>query len=301
MIEEVIRMTGRTDVLPGGVFTALITPCREDGSVDHGAIRTLVDFQATRGVSGLFVLGTAGAGPMLSVAERTDVSQTILEAAVGRLFTIVHVGTLPTSAAVDLARRAVDAGAPAIAAVPPVYYQPDFPVVRGYYEQVAAAVPDVPLLAYNNPAATGYDLRPEQAAELYEAGIIRGVKQATSVVADLHRLLALDVPVWVANAQLNTAALSMGARGAISTLTNVVPELFVALDHALRVGDLRTARATQHQIDAAAKALRHPIIGALHAGVSMRGLPGGRPRLPLRLPDRGESELLAQVVARIES
>jgi 4-hydroxy-tetrahydrodipicolinate synthase len=178
-----------------------------------------------------------------------------------------------------------------------VYYQPDFAVVRRYYERIAAAAPSVPLLAYNNPPATGYDLRPEQAAELHAAGVIEGVKQASGSVPDLHHLLRAGVPTWVANAHLNTAALAMGARGAISTLTNVIPELFVQLDRAMRDADLEAARAAQASVDTSAGVLRRPIIGALHAGATLRGLPGGAPREPLRLPDAGELAQIAGVVS----
>ena len=274
--------------VPGGVYTALITPCRDDGSVDTDAIRTLIDFQAGTGVAGLFVLGTAGAGPLLDRSERRAVAEAILDAARDRLFVIVHVGAMPTSVAVELAAEAVEAGAPAVAAVPPTYYQPDFGSVRRYYERIAEAAGGTPLLAYNNPAATGYDLRPEQAAELHRDGLIAGVKQASTSVKDLHALLAAGVPVWMANSGLGTAALTMGARGVISTLTNVVPELFVRLQQAMTDADLARVRDLQSRIDRASAGLRVPIIGALHAGATMRGLPGGAPREPLRLPESDE-------------
>jgi dihydrodipicolinate synthase/N-acetylneuraminate lyase len=157
------------------------------------------------------------------------------------------------------------------------------------------------LLAYNNPLATGYDLRPEQAAELYREGIIAGVKQAATSVKDLHALIDAGVPVWMANSGLNTAALSMGARGVISTLTNVVPELFIDLQQAIREGDLGAGRDAQLRIDRASAGLRTPIIGALHAGATLRGLPGGAPREPLRVAEPDELDrvrfALAQLVA----
>jgi dihydrodipicolinate synthase/N-acetylneuraminate lyase len=282
--------------VPGGVFTALITPCRDDGAVDLAAIRTLIDLQAATGVTGLFVLGTAGAGPLLDRTERREVARTILEASGDRLFVIVHVGAMPTSVAVELAAEAVAAGAPAVAAVPPTYYQPDFRSVRRYYERIAEAAGDTPLLAYNNPPATGYDLRPDQAGELYRDGIIAGVKQASTSVRDLHALIDAGVPVWMANSGLNTAALSMGARGVISTLTNVVPELFVRLQQAMQAADLVTARDAQLRIDRASAGLRVPIIGALHAGATLRGWPGGAPREPLRLPEPDELERVRGVL-----
>ncbi len=286
--------------VPGGVYTALLTPCQDDGSVDLEAIRTLVEFQAGTGVAGLFVLGTAGAGPLLDRSERRDVARTILDAAGDRLFVIVHVGAMPTDVAVELASEAVEAGAPAVAAVPPTYYQPDFISVRRYYRRLSDAAGETPLLAYNNPSATGYDLRPEQAAELHRDGVIAGVKQATTSVKDLHALIDAGVPVWMANSGLNTAALAMGARGAISTLTNVVPELFVRLQRAMSDGDLATVQDAQLRIDRASAGLRVPIIGALHAGVTMRGLPGGMPREPLRLPDEDEMERVRGAIAQLE-
>lgn len=281
-----------------GVLTALLTPCRADGRVDKEALAELVDFQAGSEVRGLFILGTAGQGPMLSSEERRDVARVVIDTA-RELKVVVHVGSIPTETAEALASDAVEAGATAISAVPPVYYRPDFLAVRRYYERLAHVANGVPLLAYNNPAATGYDLRPDEAAELYGSGVIAGVKQASSSIEDLHALLSLGVPTWAANATLNTAALTMGARGSISTITNVLPELFVRLYDAIDEGDLPLVRNLQHRIDRGARKLRHPVIGALHAGSSLRGLPALQPRHPLRLPDEGEMDLVREALGEL--
>lgn len=281
-----------TKSLPTGVLTALITPIDDRDAPDIAAIRTLVDFQVDAGIDGLFVLGSAGQGPMLSPGERRALARAIIDAAAGRLRVVVHVGVLPTSAAVSLAADAVDAGADAVAAVPPTYYGPDSVAVRRYYEALRSAVPDRPLLAYNNPSATAYDLRPNEAAELCREGTIDGVKQASANVADLHALLRAGVPVWMANATLNAGAWTMGAVGSISTITNVVPELFVALARAMHESDLPRARNLQARIDRASARLRQPTIGALHAAASLRGLPAGVPRPPLRMPTDEELEVI---------
>lgn len=278
-----------------GSITALIMPCTPDGSVDLDAIGPLVDAQVRAGIVGLFVLGTAGQGPMFSSDERKALLREITSAAADRLAVVVHIGAMPTAVAVDLAADASDAGAYAISSVPPVYYRPDARAVTDYYRDLAAAS-DLPLLAYNNPPATGFDLRPAHAQSMHAEGLIAGVKQASDSVADLHALLAAGVPVWMANSTLNTAALAMGAQGTISTITNVVPELFVTLFDAVRARDLDTARRTQLRIDAVAAVLRLPTIGALHAGVTHRGLPGGQPRPPLRMPDAAEAEAIGTAV-----
>lgn len=278
-----------------GAITALITPCRPDGSVDIDALGPLIDAQVQAGVVGLFVLGTAGQGPMFTPAERKALLREITAASADRLGVVAHIGAMPTETAADLAADAADAGAYAISSVPPVYYRPDARAVTDYYRALAAAS-DLPLLAYNNPPATGFDLRPSHAQSMHAEGLIAGVKQASDSVADMHALLAAGVPVWMANSTLNTAALAMGARGTISTITNVVPELFVGLFNAMQSADLHAARSIQLKIDAVAAILRSPTIGALHAGASVRGLPGGRPRPPLRMPDAGESDAIATAV-----
>lgn len=286
--------------LLNGSVTALITPCDASGAPDEDALRTLIRFQATTGVVGLFVLGTAGQGPMYETEERKHLAEVILDEAGDDLQVVVHVGALPTTTAQSLAEHAARSGATALSSVPPVYYQPDFKSVRRYYEDIHEAAPEVPLLAYNNPPSTGYDLRPEQAIELHRAGIIAGVKQASANIPDLHALIVGGVPVYMANAALNTAAFAMGCPGAISTITNVVPELFVALHRAMLERDLERARTLQHHIDYASSRLRVPIIGALHAGVEMRGLPGMSPRRPLRLPDGDELVRVREAVAQLE-
>lgn len=278
-----------------GAITALITPCTPDGTVDTGAIGPLVDAQVRAGVVGLFVLGTAGQGPMFTPDERKALLREITSASAGRLAVVAHIGAMPTAVAADLAADAAAAGAYAISSVPPVYYRPDARAVTDYYRALAAAS-DLPLLAYNNPPATGFDLRPAHAQSMHADGLIAGVKQASDSVADMHALLAAGVPVWMANSTLNTAALAMGARGTISTITNVVPELFVSLFNAMQAGDLDTARSVQLRIDTVAAILRTPTIGALHAGACVRGLPGGVPRPPLRMPDSTETDAIARAV-----
>jgi len=286
--------------LLNGSVTALIMPCDSQGVADEDALRTLIRFQASTGVAGLFVLGTAGQGPMYDVAERQALAEVILDEAGDDLQVVVHVGALPTTNAQALAEHAARSGATAISTVPPVYYQPDYKAVRRYYEDVHEAAPNLPLLAYNNPAATGYDLRPEQAIDMHDAGLIAGVKQASASIPDLHALIKGGVPVWMANASLNTAAFAMGCPGSISTITNVVPELFVALHRAVMDRDLERARELQQRIDYAASRLRNPIIGALHAGVQMRGLPGMEPRRPLRMPEGDELDRVREAVGQLE-
>lgn len=287
-----------TDILRGAT-TALLTPCDETGKIDFQGIDVLVANQVSMGVVGLFVLGTAGQGPMLSVDERKAVLERIVSASNGQLEIVAHVGAMPTTSALELAKHAIDHGVTAISSVPPVYYKPDFATVKDYYTSIASLSKGTPFLAYNNPAATGLDLTPDQLAELVDEGIIDGVKQASANLSDLHRLVERGVPVWMANADLNLAALAIGAKGTISTITNVVPEPFVALARAMSAGDLLAARRFQVQIDYCAFRLRNPTIGGLHAGATLRGWPGGSPRKPLRMPNEAELARISEAINNV--
>jgi dihydrodipicolinate synthase/N-acetylneuraminate lyase len=283
--------------LPRGVVTALLTPFDSDGNPDLEALAGLIEFQVAKGVAGLFVLGTAGQGPMLEENERAAILRRIVAASAGRLKVIAHIGAMPTSLAVKLTGQAIADGVDAVSSVPPVYYQPNERAVDDYYATIKDIARDTPLLAYNNPPSTGYDMRPAQIARLHRGGIINGVKQASANIADLHHLLNHGVPVWMANAACAVAALAMGAEGMISTITNVAPEKFVAIFSAMSAADIQTARKLQHDIDFIANRLRQPIIGALHAGASLRGLRSGVPRAPLQMPIERELADVKEAVA----
>lgn len=281
--------------IPEGIINAQIMPCNEDGVIDFAAMGKLIARQRDAGIKGLFVLGTAGMGPLMTIDERLN-ALTEIVARAGGLAVIVHTGASRLEEVETLTRHAVGLGVAAVASVPPVYYQPDFAVVASYYRKLKSFAGSTPVIAYNNPNATGVHLTPDQLGQLTEEGVIEGVKQSWSSVAELHALLRKGVRVWVANANLATAGFAMGAYGAVSTITNVTPELFVDLFEAMRAGRLEEARALQHRIDIVASKLRDPIIGALHAGCEALGYSAGMVRSPLRMPTAVELTAMTETL-----
>lgn len=272
----------------GRTLTALLTPCDADtGRVDVDAIPALVDHQVAQGIEGLFVLGTAGQGPLQSLEERKRTLAAILAAASGRLKVVAHVGASRTSDTLDLLEDALAAGADAVSSVPPTYYQPDAATVDQYFDVLLRHAAGRPLLAYDNPAAVGIGLSREQITEYVKRGMA-GAKVARKEIIFIQELAASGVPTWTANADLNLSGFAVGAVGSISTITNVTPALFVALRDAVVAGDTRQAHELQARASRAAAALRTPIIGALHYAAGRLGLPAGAPRQPLRLPDATE-------------
>jgi dihydrodipicolinate synthase/N-acetylneuraminate lyase len=102
-----------------------------------------------------------------------------------------------------------------------------------------------------------------------------------------------DFTVLIANADLNLVALSLGAVGNVSTIAVVIPELFVMMQNKLRAGELAGAAEEQRRVVSVARHLRTPAIGALHAGLQLRGVDAGSPRPPLRMPTDQEQKKIA--------
>lgn len=279
----------------GRLLTALLTPCDAGtGVVDFSALGPLVEHQVANSVDGLFILGTAGQGPLLTLQERKDVAREVLDVAGDRLAVVCHVGASTTADTLELLDAAVAAGAAAVASVPPTYYSPDPQTVRQYYLALLERSP-LPVYAYDNPKATGYGFSVGELLDLVEQGLA-GVKVARSDYLYLNALIAAGIPTWTANANLNAVGFYGGARGAISTITNLAPALFRTLHEAAGRNDLAAANALQTRVDAFAAAVRTPIIGGLHYGAQRLGLPAGAPRRPLRLPDDSEQRAIDQAL-----
>lgn len=282
----------------GGLLTALILPCDPgDGRVLYDAIPALVEHQVAMGVHGLFLLGTAGQGPLLTLDERKQVLETVFAAAASRLTIVCHAGAATTHQTLDLVEHATGVGVTAVSSVPPVYYSPDELTVDEYYEKIIAATP-LPVYAYDNPSATAYTFSVAQLARLVERGLA-GAKVARNDIVYLQRLVSAGVPTWTASADLNAAGYFGGASGAISTITNVAPGLFGELRYAALAGDVSRALELQARVSAVAAGVRGPIIGGLHFGASLLGLEAGAPRRPLRLPNTEEQERIREAL-RIE-
>ncbi len=140
--------------LPGGVWTALLTPFTEDGRIHEAELTRFVEVVADHGMDGIYLLGATGQGLALSLVERKHVAETALRAANGRIPVVVHVGCIGTADAVELARHAGGLGAAGISAVPPVYFPGPVDAEFTHYARIGEAG-GVPFLPYINTFLTG--------------------------------------------------------------------------------------------------------------------------------------------------
>ncbi|HXG51182.1 MAG TPA: dihydrodipicolinate synthase family protein [candidate division Zixibacteria bacterium] len=237
-----------------GVLLPIITPFDEKVRVDEEILRQLVDFHIGAGVHGLFVLGSTGQGPAMSVEERKTAAAAAIDQARGRVPVVIHVGTADTLSTVELAEHAAAHKADAIAIVPPYYYSDhsEFEIIA-HYRAVARAVP-LPIFIYENPKYSGISIPPGVAVRLKaQVPALKGIKVAYGQGALLEYVRLLpDVSVFTGNADL-FGLVPFGVAGMINPPTSFVPELCVALFEALDAKDYPRAVELQKRVDTAAR------------------------------------------------
>lgn len=237
-----------------GVLLPVITPFDEKVRIDEPMMRRLVDFHIKAGVHGLFVLGSTGQGPAMTIEERKQAAAIALDQAKQRVPVVIHVGTPDAGSAVELAEHAAAHKADAVAIVPPYYYSDhtEYEIIA-HYETVHKAVP-LPIYIYENPKYSGISIPPGFAVRMKEkVPALTGIKVAYGQGALLEYVRLLpDVSVFTGNADL-FGLVPFGVAGMINPPTSFVPELCVDLFNALDRKDYPEAVKAQKRVDAAAR------------------------------------------------
>lgn len=233
-----------------GSMVALVTPMREDGSLDWDCLRKLVDFHIENGTSAIIAVGTTGESSTLNVDEHTDVIRQVVEHTAGRLPVIAGTGANSTDEAIELSSRAKDLGVDAVLLVTPYYNRPTQEGLYLHFKTIAEAV-DIPQILYNVPSRTACDLLPETVARLAKIGNIIGIKEATGDVrrVKLIRDLCDDNFELYTGEDANAVDFILaGGRGVISVTANVAPALVSQMCAAALEGDTDTARAINDKL-----------------------------------------------------
>lgn len=237
------------------VFSALVTPMRQDESIDFGILRELVERQISRGVEGFYCCGSSGEALLLTLEEREAVARNVVEQAAGRVPVIAHVGTIRTADAVRLARSAADDGVAALSLIPPYYYRWTAVEVRRYYQAVIDAAQQlarpVPVILYNIPQFTNVTFDKSNASGLFDQEAVLGMKNTAHDMYALERLTTAYPGKVFFNGfdEVYLSALAAGARATVGTTVNIQPELFLRVRAAFDAGDLVTARRVQTRIN----------------------------------------------------
>lgn len=233
-----------------GSIVALVTPMTEDGSIDYENLRKLVEFHIDQGTDSIVAVGTTGESATLNEDEHCEVIKSVVDYAAGRIPIIAGTGANSTTEAIQLTRRAKEAGADACLLVTPYYNKPTQQGLYLHYKAVAEAV-DIPQILYNVPGRTACDMLPETVARLAEIDNIVGIKEATGKlerVKPLRELCGDDFALYTGDDATSCEFCLMGGNGTITVTGNVAPRLVHEMIAAAIDGNRETALAIDSKL-----------------------------------------------------
>jgi 4-hydroxy-tetrahydrodipicolinate synthase len=233
-----------------GSLVALITPMRQDGSIDEKAFAALVDWQINEGTAAVVPAGTTGESPTLNHAEHKRVVEVAIEVARRRAPVIAGTGSNSTEEAIELTRHAKKAGADAALIVTPYYNKPTQEGLYLHFKTIADTV-DLPIIIYNIPPRSVVDMSVETMARLARHRNIIGVKDSTAnLTRPLHTRRACGAGFCQLSGEDHTALafLAAGGDGCISVTANVAPRLCSEMHAAWREGRINDAIDIQDRL-----------------------------------------------------
>ena len=266
-----------------GICTALVTPFL-DAKVNYPLLDVLLQRQIDAGVQAVVLCGTTGEGATLTDAEKLEIIRRSKAYCGNRLCIIAGTGTNSTAHTAMLCKAVQDAGADALLIVTPYYNKPTPEGIYAHYLTICHST-QLPIIVYNVPTRTGVDIPVDLYARLSGLPRIVGVKEAASDIRKIASVRAVcDAPfgIWTGCDEMTVPAMSLGADGVISVLSNVCPEKAVQMANAALSGDYRRAAQLQLELLPLADALfaeTNPI--PVKACMGLVGLDCGKCRLPL--------------------
>lgn len=228
-----------------GSLVALVTPMRDDGSIDQDTLAALCRWHVECGTDGIIALGTTGESSTLSMEERADVLSVCRQELAGKVPLMVGTGTIDPKEVVRNNEQAIAFGADACLTVTPYYVKPTQQGMINHFSYIADATP-LPMLLYNVPGRTAADLQVETVAVLSRHERIFGIKEATGDLKRVKALRELCGPDFMLLSGEDSNAFEftlMGGDGVISVTSNVAPALQAAVFAAAMRGDAAAARA----------------------------------------------------------
>src|ERR1700716_3465358 len=231
-----------------GCGTALVTPFRQDGSVDDDALRKLVAWQVESGIDFLVPCGTTGETPTLNHDEWLHVIDTTIEVVSGRVPIVAGATSNSTQEAVAKAKEvAARPGVNAILTASPYYNKPTQEGQYRHFRAIAEAI-DKPIILYNVPSRTSANLEPATVARLSEISNIAGIKEASgnmTQIAEVINTVPESFLVLSGDDAVTLPVISLGGVGIISVASNEIPHEMTSLTRAALNNDWQDARALQ--------------------------------------------------------
>lgn len=284
-----------------GVYTALVTPFKEDGSLDLEALRAIVELQNEARVDGIIPCATTGENPALTGKERIEVIKTVIEYSKGAKV-IAGAGTNSTEKSIELIKEAKALGVDGVLSVCPYYNKP---TQRGLYEHFASiASVGLPVIMYNVPGRTGCNMSAETAIRLSSIPNIAGIKEASGDFQQIMKILEStpeSFSVLSGDDAYTYPMMCLGGKGVVSVASNLVPKEMVKMVHAALEGRFEDAKKIHYKLLPLFRGLfieTNPI--PVKEAMNMCGIRAGGFRLPLCAMEEKNRKALRDILISLD-
>ncbi|WP_441923838.1 4-hydroxy-tetrahydrodipicolinate synthase [Marmoricola sp. RAF53] len=268
----------------GRVLTAMVTPFKDDGSVDLDAVAAVANHLVDHGNDGIVVSGTTGEAPTTSVAEDGEILRAVIDAVGDRATVVAGVGTNHTEHSIELNEQAEKAGADGVLLVSPYYNKPTQAGIAAHFEAVAAAS-DLPIMLYDIPGRTGVTITPETYAKVARIDKFVAVKDAVGDLFRGARIMAeTGLSFYSGDDVLNLGWLTHGGCGVVSVVGHVAGSRYAEMIACVDKGDLDGALAIYVELLPVVDAIMNHAPGVMtaKAALQLMGVTANRAvRLPL--------------------
>jgi 4-hydroxy-tetrahydrodipicolinate synthase len=291
---------GRVWAVLGEVLTAIVTPFKDDESVDYDRFRELALYLSEHGTDGLVVAGTTGESPTLTDDERLELFRVAVDAVRGRASVVAGTGTYSTAHSIHLTEQAHAIGVDGFLVVTPYYNKPPQRGIVEHFKAIAASS-DKPIVVYNIPTRVVINIEPETMIQLAQIPTVQAVKQANDDLAQARRIVEeTDLDLYAGDDNLLLRFLELGGIGVISVHAHIVGPQLKAMIRAYRGGDMGTAQQIEDELAPSYELLQvqtNPI--AIKAALNLLGQDVGGLRLPLVEADEGEITRVRNCLERL--
>ena len=237
-----------------GIIVPILTPVDEDENLQEARLRRQVEFVIDHGVHGILAFGSNGEFYMFQPEEMERALRIILDQTAHRVPVFFGMGMVNTKSCIILAKMAEQAGADGISVLQPMFLKPTEDELYAHFKAIANAVPDLPMLLYNNPGRVGYTMSGNLVERLArEVDNIVGIKDSSGDMTQteefIRRTQDIDFKVFGGKDTLIYATLAHGGVGAVCTTANYMPDLVVSVYNAYLKGNPRQALEYQFKLN----------------------------------------------------
>ncbi|WP_397543806.1 dihydrodipicolinate synthase family protein [Roseovarius salis] len=288
-----------------GIWTPIVTPCHDDGTINHAALADTVERLIAAGVHGIISAGTTGEYYAQTFEERVQLARATKEMIAARVPLVVGTGALRTEDSIAFARMAKEVGADAILVATPPYSMPTGREIALHALAIDRAV-NMPVMLYNYPGRMGVNMDEDTLDRLGRSPNFCGIKESSGDINRLH-MIARDYPHLGLLCGMDDQALEFfawGARGWVCAGSNFAPRAHVALYRACVIeGDFTKGRAIMCAMMPLMRVLEQggKFVQCIKHGLTMRGIPAGPPRKPLQPLNKDDKRALEEVIRTMDT